>query len=234
MQQLFVMRRILFLYLIVQLCMTTLVHSQVLDFITDQQGNPVLKTTAYNMDGSPYFSDYFSPADINCSNGKTYRDVSARINLLTKEVEYKTTGDSIFITVLHVKSIFFKSIPDRNDGPAFTATFTSVGEFVNDPGAAVYQVVEPGKIALAKKIDVTFHDHKLFGDASITRTFDWQENLYAILPGNQVKKMEKGKDFMLDLLSDKKQAVDDFIAKNSIRCKTEKDFRKVISYYNSL
>ena len=228
------MYRIFVLFFVAQLGAVTNGSCQVLDFITDQQGNPVLRTTAYTMDGSPYFSEYFSPADISCSNGKTYRDVSARINLLTKEVEYKTANDSIFITVLHVRSIFFKRIPDRNDGPAFTATFTSVGEFLNDPGSAVYQVLEPGKIALAKKIDVTYHDHKLFGDASITRTFDWQENLYAILPGNQVKKMEKGKDFLLDLLSDKKQAMDDFIVKNSIRCKTEKDFRKVISYYNSL
>lgn len=202
-------------------------------FMNDANGRPLYLKTDYRAEGSPYFTDGYHLSEITTTSGIVYYNVKSRFNILENQLEYLTDDGKAMVATSPISKVRFLKMPDEN-GKLSNVSLTGGGEAINAAQSAVYELLDSGKVSLLKKITIRYRDEKKYGDAVTTRIFERKELYYAMLQNKEVKKMEKGTGFMLNLLADKKGPIASFIEKNSLKCKGTKEYLLVFSYYNSL
>ena len=200
-------------------------------FKNDAYGRPLYLKTDFPTEGSPYFIDEYYLANITAANGNVYSNVKVKVNLLDHFVQYLSEDGKEMITDMPVKKIEFKNIPDEN-GVISNVLLTSYPGVLNSPGAAVYQMLDSGKVCLLKKITISFRDDKKYNEASTTRIFERREVYFSLAPGGQAKKIEKGKAAMLELFSDDKDKIALFIDQHNLNCRSEASIKEIFKFYN--
>ncbi|WP_315821656.1 hypothetical protein [Paraflavitalea speifideaquila] len=95
-------------------------------------------------------------------------------------------------------------------------------------------MIDTGHATLLKQIKVSYVDSKEFNQSSITRNFQRNETYHILTSNGQVEKISGGKEGIRSLLKDKDPEVTAFIEKNRLKCRGLEDYRKVITYYNTL
>lgn len=202
-------------------------------YFIETNGRPLLINSQYNTDGSPFYYEEYAWADLISMNGQSYNGILVKFNISEKQIQFINPAGTEMIAGVPIKKIRLLNVI-REDGSVENITLESDTGALNDPAGNVYQVLDSGKISLVKKIDISYSDEKPYGQASVTRHFTRKESDYIILPGGEYKKLEKNKSFITEALKDKEKQVAVFIETNNIKCKSTKDFQKIISYYNSL
>ena len=201
-------------------------------FMNDANGRPMFWGSQYVADGSPYLREEYNWAEVTTVEGKVYRDIRIKFNLMDRVVQYLGDDGKEMIATLPVKSIKFPVIPAESG--TISIMLSSVNGALNTPDAAIYEVLDSGKVTLLKKISVTYRDEKKYSEAVITRHFDRQETYYILTPDGQLNKLEKNRSFITSMLLDKKTEVEQYIDSNKLKCKTLKDLQMIVEYYNSL
>lgn len=202
-------------------------------FLRDANGRPLHWGSTYVADGSPYYYDEYTWADVTVSSGKIYKDVRVKFNLLDHQLQYLADDGTEMITTTAVKSIRFTSFPVTKDSVK-TITLISNNGVLNQPEVSIYEVLDSGRASLLKKISISYRDEKKYGEAVTTRHFERKENELFILLNNEYKKLEKKREFFLTLLQDRTKEIEDFISIHQLNCRSVKDCQQVIRYYNSL
>lgn len=201
-------------------------------FMADANGRPMYLKNEYAVEGSPYFNEGYLIAEITSTAGKVYPNVQVKVNLAENEVLYLADDGKEMIATISIKKIrFIKFISKEGIADKVLESF---GQPMNTPKNPVYDVLEAGKASLLKQIRVTFQDNRRFNEASVTRTFQRSEIYHILLPDGKIQKLGSGKDDMVALLQDKKAEVSAFIDEKRLKCRNVEDYRKVITYYNSL
>lgn len=199
----------------------------------DANGRPFQFDTRYKMDGSPFFYGEYAQARIVTLDGKVFEEIPVKFNVAEKQVQYQKLDGTEMVALIAIKSIYFSSL-QLEDGSFINAWLTSDKGAINEPASVIYQIIDSGKVSLAKKIDISYHDEKKYGEATVTRQFDRKETPYVILPTGEYRKIEKGSSFFIEILKDKQKQVSAFIDNKDLKCKSMQDYRQVISYYNTL
>lgn len=202
-------------------------------FMSDANGRPLYMNVNYRIEGTPFVPENYQPADIVVASGKVYHNVRVKINLVENQVLYLDESKNEMITSLPVTRVVFLNTLDE-DGTLHDRIFEGHPDIINKTGALIFEVIEPGRISLLKNIKATYRDEQKYSEAGITRTFTQTESYYALLPAGELKKIEKGKEFMLGLFADKKQQVEHYLSESGIKCKTAKDYINVFRFYRSL
>ena len=210
-----------------------LLSAQENPFMIDANGKPLFWGSQYVADGSPYFHDEYNWAEITTVNGKVYKDIRVKFNVLERQIQYLHDDGKEMVTTMPIKSIHFPAISGENN-VLVNVLLQSGDGAMNTASSTIYQVLEPGKVSLARKIDITSRDEKKYGEAVITRHFERKETDHVLLANGEAVKLEKNRSFISDLLKDKKTEIDAYISTNNIKCKSLKDFQLIIGYYNSL
>lgn len=201
-------------------------------FMNDANGRPLYRQTSYRSEGSPYFHDLYSLAEITSVTGKVYPNVNVKVNVQTNEVLYMAEDGTEMIATMPVKSIRF--INFMSGQGAADRVLESFGQPLNSAGAPVYEVLASGHVSLLKQIKINYTDNKEFNQASIVRNFKRKETWHLRMPDGTISKFETGKESLLTALKDKQKEVAAYIDKEALKCRNIEDCRKVIAWYNSL
>jgi hypothetical protein len=201
-------------------------------FLADANGKPLYLQQNYVAEGNPYFRDQYYFAELTTFNGKVYRDVQVKVNLMENQVLYLTEDKKEMISTSIIKRIKFYSIPDADGSQHLVLESFNGG--LNIENTPIYQVLDSGTYILLKRIVVNYRDIKGYGQSTITRTFEHLETFYCRMPDGSISKLNKGKEALLEIFGKKRNLVEAFIDKNNLKCRTAKDFQKVFSYANSI
>jgi hypothetical protein len=202
-------------------------------FIRNRQGDQFFNKTAIKWEGSPFYPYEYCVANIKTSGGQKFAKTKVRLGLIDNLVYYMVNDSSELVVNMPVEKIEFSSCTEgvKGGGTEFQSGFAAIDK---QDEKTFYQVLDSGKIKLLKYRSVTFSDDQAYGSTTTTRTFKTTETFYANLPGNKMVKLGKGKEAILSVLADKKSQVENYIATNELKCKTEDDLVYVFNYYNSL
>ena len=220
------------LLLVIFISLVVKIQAQENLFMTDRDGKPLYFHSNFIADGTPYFNDEYQETEITTMNGTVHRNIKTKINLLENQVLYKTPEGIEVVSIIAIRQLAF--VNKNDEGNMEKVVLLSFGQPLNGANSKIYQILDSGNITLLKQIIVTYRDDKKYGESVTTRHFEKKETLFAMVKNEGLRKMEKGKTAMLELLADQKKAVETFISNNGIACKSEDDFYQVIHYYNSI
>ena len=218
------------LFFFASICFAQLAQGQANPFMKDVNGRPLYLRITYVPDGTPYLEDAYRPADITTTNNKTYTGIMIKVNLLENDVQFLSPDGAEMLASMPIKKIRFHKT--EKPGAANNMVLESFSA-INERGAKIYAVLDSGKISLLKHLKVAFRDDRRYNEATVTRIFT-QTPIYYAYKDNREAKIEKNKDFILQLFRDKRAEVERYINENNIKCRSEDDLYAVFHFYNSL
>jgi hypothetical protein len=219
---------------IVFACVTDILYAQPdmgkNPFLNDGNGRPLNLKTNYRSEGSPYLFEEYLPANLLTIDGRIYKNIKVKVNLVDNEIYYLLPDGKEMVSTMPIKQLTFvsgiKTIQD-------SLVFTSVKLPINAPGAAIYQICLEGKMSLFKQISITYNDLREYGNTNITRSFSRKERMLVFDYTGSLQ-MLGGEKAILGLLADKKKDLQQFITANHSNLKREKDLIALFDFYNSL
>lgn len=208
-------------------------YSNAQQFFTDVNGRPLYMKVEYIVDGSPFHPDHYYKASLFLKSGKAYTGIPVKLNLMDNTILYTTPSGEELVSINPIVRVVFTDTAENNlmTGVIFERGFASVDKQTED---TYYEILDSGKVTLLKYYRVYFDDRKTYASATITRAFHETPSYYLCLADGTMKKLEKGRDFLLALINVKKQELDSYITREDLKCKKEADWKKVIAYYNSI
>lgn len=204
-------------------------------FANDINGRPLYLKTEYRADGSPYYYDEYSYADITSVEGKVYKAVLVKLDLVENLILYKTDDGKEMIASTPLKKIrFYSSVIGEKMLPGIT--LETIGGAINAEKAKVYEVLTEGKAKLLKQVSITYSDDKLYGESTITRKFKRSSGYYSLVGGSDAepKKLTRSKPAIIELFSTQKDSVRNYIDDHKLDCRSEEDLIKIFEYYQKI
>jgi hypothetical protein len=111
----------------------------------------------------------------------------------------------------------------------FYSGFKSIG---NNDGNTFYEAIAEGKALLLLCRKVRIAEVKVVGLAT-QKEYQSSEEYYINIDSNIVKCKKSG-SFFIELFADKKDEVTKYIDDQNLKFRSEKDYRRIVTYYNSL
>ncbi|NOT51696.1 MAG: hypothetical protein HOP10_10520 [Chitinophagaceae bacterium] len=201
--------------------------------MTELGGTPIYIKTDYVFDGTPYFPEEYAKAIVILKSGKTFVDLKTRMNFYDNSLVMQLADGTELVITGNVSKVIYELIPigDKLKTVVFQRGFPAVNNF---DSTTYYEVLDSGKVKLLKHSSVSYSDTRGYGEASMTRVFKKKESYYLLLPGNNIKQLEKGKNEFLSMLPDKRTEMERYIEDKKLKCKKEEDWTELVAYYNSI
>ncbi|WP_345952523.1 hypothetical protein [Mucilaginibacter sp. PAMB04168] len=207
---------------------TLTAHSQVL---ADVFGNPVKPNSYVEVEGSPYyFKEGWHPAVITLSDKSVIKDVDLKFDIVEDKLYFKAQNGETMSFTKPVREFTFNVGKDVTSPAHFKNGYNGIPDFSFD---AYFEVLAEGKAQLLKKVFKKVAENKMYGSATITKTF--VENVrYYIVTSTATIQIKNDKKSVLLALPDKKDLLEAYIKENNLNLKKDTDLTKLITYYNSI
>ena len=177
--------------------------------------------------GSPYLVDEWITGDVTTGKG-VYKNIQLKVNAVSNSIILNKAGEELEI-VDDIKE--FTLMPIAGD----TSTYRHFVKGISGGGIAPKQFVErlvAGRTTLYKSNQKTINEVNEI-NVGIVKTFRNIDKYY-LSDASGLKPIELDKKQVISLLADKNSQIGDFISKEKLSFKNEKDLVKVIRYYNTL
>lgn len=184
------------------------------------------------IEGNPYFLEQFKLAMIKLSTGESFNNVWARLDIYKQMAQIKVNGDTAkYILPGNVSEItFYDSLKSVPEVYKFHAGYPGVDNLSKNN---FYQVLSDGKVTLLKSSVKRINKSKNDMTGEIRSQFDLYEDHYLYVK-YEMKRLKKDKEYILDLLSDKRKELEQYIGTQKINFKSIESIKKIIDYYNSI
>ncbi len=211
--------------ILILLCANFCVQAQ---FIQDISGKPVLTKNYLNIKGSAYLYNDWQKGIVKLNNGKVYKNVFLKYDLVNDELFFKKPSSDEILGF--VDDIFEFSITTDVKTLNFKKGFPPAERFTKN---SFYEILQGVTVTLLKKQTKVILETKAYNAASTDRQFD--ENIaYYVFINNKTERIKKDKKSLIAALSDKKDAVEEYINKEKLKFKTDEELIAVIKFYNEL
>jgi len=181
------------------------------------------------VEGSPFFDEQMMRGSILLSEGKEYRNILVRLNLLETQVNYINEKQIEMIATTPISEVVLWDTIN-NDHHRFV--FSDYIETTDKPEKDFYELLQTGKAGLYKQYKKKMLESKPYGSATVEQSIK-TEMRYFVLFGGQWTRIKKLKEIK-DLLTDKKNEIQKFITDKTLTKDSEANFEAIIAYYNSL
>lgn len=181
------------------------------------------------VEGSPFFNEQMMKGAIILSEGKEYRNILARINLLDFQVNYIGDKQIELVASTPIREVVLWDTISNKDYRFVSSYFI---EAAQKPDKDFYELLQAGKAELYKQHKKQLLESKPYGSATVEQRIQ-TEVFYFVLKEKQWKRVKKLKD-VTALLSDKATEISKFISDNKINGDNQANFEFVIAHYNSL
>ncbi|HVG42509.1 MAG TPA: hypothetical protein VM888_12920 [Chitinophagaceae bacterium] len=178
-------------------------------------------------EGTPYFTDRWLKSSIVISDGTTFKNVPAKLNLMQDQIHYLDAKGNEMIMTSPIKEIII-----AND------TKDSLFRFIPSAGVAPtakkgwYLWQQTGKASLYVLYDKELLEEKPYGSATVEQRIKTKKS-YVIAYNNALFGFYKIKQ-VPSILANKKGQLEGFIQKQSKDESEEERIVALIGYYNSL
>ncbi len=181
------------------------------------------------IEGSPFFNEQVMRGTIISSEGKEYKDLSVRLNLLESQVNYLGDKQIEMLATSPVKEVVLTDTVQKID---HRFIFSESIDVPDKPEKDFYELLETGKAELYKQHKKRLLENKPYGSATIEQTIQ-TEIRYFILVNGQWIRVKKMKDLTTAFYKKQKE-IAKFITEKKISENSESNFEAVTAYYNSL
>ena len=200
--------------------------------IIDPATGKIFQNNSLPVTGSPFFSDDWKYSFLKLKDGRTYDMVRAKINLVTDEIYFKATNDVEM--VLYSGNVTEINVYTTPESKIIEYKFqTGFPKIDNHDQISLYEVVAEGNIKLLKRIRKKLSVSKNDVSGETNKEFISYEEYY-VIQNNKIRRLKREKDFVVRLLSDKKERIEQYIEQNSTNFKNMSDVELLFKYYNSL
>jgi hypothetical protein len=197
--------------------------------ITDINGRP-FQNINEDVEGSPYFIDDFRYANITLTKGAVYENLKTRIDLHTNEIhligadqKQIIAQDGLIKDVLMADSLSGAVYRFRTGFPAIDKNTEN----------SIYRVLSGGAVSLLKFSKKDISETKDVMSGEVKKEFVQQDEYY-VFRNEEIKKLKKDKDFILHLMQDQKEKIDDYLKDKKMNFKNIEALIKLFEYYNNL
>lgn len=202
-------------------------------FLTDIQGKRSTEEwNRHEIKGTPFLIANWGNAIVTLADNRSFKNISIRLNCVNNTIHYlnaqkeeMVAPDGVIreILLLDSQANFTKEYLLASGYPAIDKH--TVNTF--------YERQINGSVQLLLYTKKRLMELRTMGSAAPEKEYMGVESYYLYKNGI-IKSWEKGRDFLLELLSDKQAAVEAYINQQKLKCKSIEDCRAVISYYNTL
>ncbi len=198
----------------------------------DANGKP-FKTPAYQAQGSPFYIDTWSFANLLLTAGTLHNRVSVRLNLLDQTLHFiDKKGMEVYLDAADLQRV--ELMPDSTMKDTVSGVFkTFITQRTGQPKAAFYQVLAEGSITLLKQTNKKIVANKNEFTQDVTKEIvEYTE--YYVYKDNVMEAVKRKAAFWEKLMQDKWKTVETYISKQEIGFRSYDDLHKIVRYYNSL
>lgn len=205
-------------------------HASVFNYVYTVAGTPFVNAKFSRVvEGSPFFTEEMMKGAIILSEGKEYRNVLVRVNLLESQVNYIGDKQIELVATTPVREVVLWDTINNKDYRFVSSDYI---EAIEKPEKNFYELLQAGKAELYKQHKKQLMESKPYGSATVEQRI-LTEVRYFVLKGKQWNRVKKLKD-LTALLNDKASDIAKFINDNKISGDNQANFESVISHYNSL
>jgi hypothetical protein len=175
-------------------------------------------------EGSPFFRDEWANSILVTQEGKAFRDVAVRLNLMENKVHYKdSTGRELVIGVP------LREIQLQQTGKGNTQFVN--GSILSNAKEGWYQLLVNDSLTLVKGFKKTFAQHTSYGSAP-EYTIKTEESYFVYLKGHEFE-VSKPAD-LVKILPAKKAEIEQELKKKNSRLSKDEQLSSIVVYCNEL
>lgn len=201
-----------------------------LNYLFTVGGTPFITAKfARVVEGSPFFNEQMMRGAIILNEGKEYRNILVRLNLLESQVNYLNEKEVELIASTPIREVVLWDTILNND---HRFIFSDYIKTTDKPEKDFYEFLQAGKAELYKQYKKRILENKPYGSATIEQVIQTNLRYYVLLNGNWIK-LNKLKD-LPNAFPGKRAEILRFISDKKLSGDTEKNFVAVVTYYNSL
>jgi len=202
----------------------------ILKYVFTVAGTPFVNAKFSKVvDGSPFFNEQMMRGAIILSEGKEYRNILVRLNLLESQVNYIDEKQIEMIATTPISEVVLWDTIHNNH---HRFVFSNYIETTDRLEEGFYELLQVGKAQLFKQYKKNLLESKPYGSATIEQSIKTEFRYFVLFSGKSVK-IKKIKD-LTDLLNDKKNEIQKFVEDKKLTKDNEANFEAIIAYYNSL
>ena len=193
-------------------------------------GTPFITTKfARVVEGSPFFNQEMMRGAIILSEGKEYKNLLVRLNLLEAQVNYLDAKQNEMIASTPIKEVVLWDTILNHD---HRFIFSDYIETFQKPEKDFYELLQFGKAQLYKQHKKTVMESKPYGSATVEQSIKTDIRYYVLING-QWTKVKKLKE-LTTAFPDKKDEILKFMSDKKLSGDSEATYEAVVAYYNSL
>jgi len=179
--------------------------------------------------GSLFLSQEYNPATIQIPSGKTISNIPVKFNIFNNAIMLQKDGQDMKLESF--RSVFYDQV--QNDGTVKHFEFGSgYPEIDKQTEKTIYQVLSKGpKVHLLKYMSQKVEDAATLGDYS-RREIVTTEQFYIYVPGGAIKRIKGGKKDFAEALPDLSVKINEFVAANSLKLKSEGELTMLVEALN--
>jgi len=184
------------------------------------------------IEGHPFFNENFKSSTITLASGEVFKNVMARLDLYKQMLQIKLNGDTVksILPGNITEVIFYDTINSKPFSYKFQSGYPAIDNLGKND---FYLVLSEGNVELLKSTIKKINKQKNEMSGELSSQFDAYEDYYLYMK-QEMKRLKKDKEFLLNMLSDKRKELEAYINVQKINFKSIDAIGKFIAYYNSL
>ena len=184
----------------------------------------------WDIAGSAFFLDEWKYGSLKLNNNKEYGQLKLRLNLQNNEVHFISTNN----VEMAVNKGLIKEITLSDSIKAATYTFQCGFPAIDQQDQnSFYLLLADGKIKFIKSIRKIISEDKDLISGEIKKEFITYEDYYFFFL-NILQRIRKDRNYMLGIMGDKNDKIENFVKVNKLSYKSVDDIKKIVDYYNSI
>ncbi|MCX2480323.1 hypothetical protein OQY15_14575 [Pedobacter sp. MC2016-15] len=199
--------------------------------VYDAKGQVTAKNEYVDIQGSPYVNPNWSKGTFTLANGKTYKDMDIKYDLV-KDKMYVMGDNDESIALLDQVRDFSINVP--LSGTTVTRHYrTGYANIPSTTNTYYFEVLADGKTQFLKRTSKNILTNKEYNSATATKSFE-EITRYYIYKDGKGTAVKKDKKAILAALGNKQSELETYIKAEKLNLKNDADVVTLITYYNTL
>ena len=184
------------------------------------------------VEGNPFFIENFRTSTIKLVSGLEFNNVTARLDLYKQIIQIRLNGDTVKMVLPGniIEIVFYDTVQSLTNEYKFQTGYPEIDNLNRNN---FYQVLSDGKVTLLRSSIKKINKIKNEMSGEVSSQFDIYEDHYLYVK-YEMKRVKKDKEYILNLLSDKRKELETYITAQKINFKSIDSIKKLIDHYNSL
>jgi len=195
-------------------------------YFNHPNGSPLRLSNYVDIQGTPYLYDNWLKSEVTLKNGKTFKDVELRYDIVNDELLFKDAKGQVMAFTDPVMQFTFNDTKE-----SYISNISGLKGFTDK---SYFQVFNEGKVKILKKRVKTITEERAYNSATTTKSFVENAQYFLVGPSGTAVPLKREEKFILSVLQDKADQLKEYIHTKKLNLKKDPDLIDIIDYYNSL